>query len=92
MACHYRVAADAKHLQFGLPEVQVGLLPAGGGTTRVTRLLGLQAAMPFLLEGKSVGPQEAMKAGLLHAVVPVRCWYVSAAHGWHEGRSNATSS
>ena len=70
LACHYRVAADAKHLQFGLPEVQVGLLPAGGGTTRVTRLLGLQAAMPFLLEGKAVGPQEAMKAGLLHAVVP----------------------
>ena len=32
LACHYRVAADAKHLQFGLPEVQVGLLPAGGGT------------------------------------------------------------
>lgn len=70
LACHYRVAADAKHLQFGLPEVQVGLLPAGGGTTRVTRLLGLQAAMPFLLEGKAVGAHEALKAGLLHAVVP----------------------
>lgn len=70
LACHYRVAADGRQLQFGLPEVQVGLLPAGGGTTRVTRLLGLQAAMPFLLEGKTVGPQEALQAGLLHAVVP----------------------
>jgi 3-hydroxyacyl-CoA dehydrogenase / enoyl-CoA hydratase / 3-hydroxybutyryl-CoA epimerase len=70
LACHYRVAADDRALQLGLPEVQVSLIPAGGGTTRLPRLLGVQAALPFLLEGKSVDPAGALAAGILHAVVP----------------------
>ena len=44
----------------------LGLLPGGGGVTRLVRLLGLQAAFPFLMEGKRVRPQAALEAGLIH--------------------------
>jgi 3-hydroxyacyl-CoA dehydrogenase/enoyl-CoA hydratase/3-hydroxybutyryl-CoA epimerase len=70
MACHYRVVADDERIQLGLPEVKVGLLPGGGGTQRLPRLIGLQPALMFMLEGTPVSPREALKAGLVHAVVP----------------------
>lgn len=69
LACHYRVAADDPKVQLGLPEVQVGLLPAGGGTQRLPRMLGIQKAMPYLLEGKQVGARAALEAGIVHEVV-----------------------
>ncbi|NDA43419.1 MAG: enoyl-CoA hydratase/isomerase family protein, partial [Gammaproteobacteria bacterium] len=43
LACHQRLIADIPGLQIGLPEVQIGLLPAGGGTQRLSRMLGIQA-------------------------------------------------
>lgn len=70
MACHYRVVADDPRIQLGLPEVKVGLLPGGGGTQRLPRLIGLQPALTLMLEGASMGPAEALKAGLVHAAVP----------------------
>ncbi|MBV8471235.1 MAG: enoyl-CoA hydratase/isomerase family protein [Burkholderiaceae bacterium] len=69
LAGHYRVAASNPKARFGLPEVTLGLLPGGGGTQRLPRLIGVQAAMPLLLEGKRLGTAEALKAGILHAVV-----------------------
>jgi 3-hydroxyacyl-CoA dehydrogenase/enoyl-CoA hydratase/3-hydroxybutyryl-CoA epimerase len=70
LACHYRVAADNPKAQLGLPEVKVGLLPGAGGTQRLPRLIGIQAAAPLLLEGKALKPQEALKLGIVHKVVP----------------------
>ncbi len=70
LACHYRVVSDAKGIQLGLPEVQVGLLPGGGGTQRVSRLIGIQAAMPVVLEGQAWSAEKALKMGLVHKIVP----------------------
>lgn len=70
LACRYRVVADNPKAQFGLPEVTLGLLPGAGGTQRLPRLIGLEAATPLLLKGGSFGPQEGVDLGLFEAVVP----------------------
>jgi enoyl-CoA hydratase/carnithine racemase len=70
LACHYRVAADNPKARFGFPEVTLGLLPGAGGTQRAPRLMGIQAALLFLTEGKHIKAAEAQKQGLIHAVVP----------------------
>ena len=71
LACHYRVAADNPKARFGFPEVTLGLLPGAGGTQRATRLMGMQASLPLLLEGKRIKAQEAKKSNLIHDVVPI---------------------
>ena len=68
LACHYRIAADNPAARFGFPEVNLGLLPGGGGTQRLARMLGIQAAMPWLLQATQVGVQEARTAGLIDEV------------------------
>ncbi len=70
LACHQRFVADLPGLVVGLPEVQIGLLPAGGGTQRLSRMLGIQAAAPLLLEGKALDPKAALAAKVVDAVVP----------------------
>ncbi|CAJ0810209.1 3-hydroxyacyl-CoA dehydrogenase NAD-binding domain-containing protein [Ralstonia flaminis] len=69
LACHYRVAADNARARFGLPEVTLGLLPGGGGTQRLPRLIGVQKALPMLLEGKRIKAADALKLGIIDAVV-----------------------
>ena len=71
LSCHHRVAADNPKARFGFPEVTLGLLPGAGGTQRTPRLCGMQAAAPLLMEGKRIKAAEALKLGLIHAVVPV---------------------
>lgn len=66
LACHRRIALpDAR---FNLPQVQLGLAPVAGEIARSVRLMGLQAAMPLLLEGATLTAAQALDAGLLHAV------------------------
>ncbi|MBY6034831.1 enoyl-CoA hydratase/isomerase family protein [Marinobacter daepoensis] len=65
LACHYRIALDDDRTQLGLPEVTLGLLPGGGGTQRLPRMIGLEAAFPFLMEGKKITPKTALKAGIV---------------------------
>lgn len=65
LACHHRVVMDDDGIQLGLPEVTLGLLPGGGGTQRLPRMIGLEAAFPFLMEGKKVTPGAALKAGIV---------------------------
>ena len=65
LACHHRVMADAPGVVVGLPEVQIGLLPGAGGTQRLPRMIGITAALPWLLEGKSADAAAASKAGLV---------------------------
>jgi 3-hydroxyacyl-CoA dehydrogenase/enoyl-CoA hydratase/3-hydroxybutyryl-CoA epimerase len=70
LACHRRIAADVLSARFGLPEVTLGLMPGGGGTQRLPRLIGIAAAAPMLLEGKRLKPADALAAGIIDAVVP----------------------
>ncbi len=70
LACHYRVSADGGDIKIGQPEVQVGLLPGAGGTQRIPRLIGIMPALPLLLEGRNLTPQQAKANGLIHEVVP----------------------
>ncbi len=70
LACHYRVCADNPKIQLGLPEVQVGLLPGGGGTQRLPRLAGLQNAAMIATQGKPVDPNTAKAQGFVDEVVP----------------------
>jgi len=70
LACHYRIAADNPKTLIGLPEVTIGLLPGGGGTQRLPRMIGLRAALPLMLEGKKVNPKKALEIGLVEKVVP----------------------
>jgi 3-hydroxyacyl-CoA dehydrogenase/enoyl-CoA hydratase/3-hydroxybutyryl-CoA epimerase len=69
LIAHHRVAVDDAKTQFGLPEVTLGLIPGATGITKMTRLLGLMGAQPFILEGKTFGPREAHEMGLVHELV-----------------------
>ena len=69
LACHHRIALDDERIQLGLPEVTLGLLPGGGGTQRLPRMIGLEAAFPFLMEGKKVNPKAALNAGIVDELV-----------------------
>jgi 3-hydroxyacyl-CoA dehydrogenase/enoyl-CoA hydratase/3-hydroxybutyryl-CoA epimerase len=78
LACHHRVALS-KGVKLGLPEVTLGLLPGGGGVIRMSRLLGLQAALPFLTEGKQFDPKKGKELGLIHDIVDTEEQLVDAA-------------
>jgi 3-hydroxyacyl-CoA dehydrogenase / enoyl-CoA hydratase / 3-hydroxybutyryl-CoA epimerase len=70
LACHYRVVADNPRIQLGLPESKVGLLPGGGGTQRLPRLMGAQAAVQLILTGNALDPKAAEAQKVVHKVVP----------------------
>ena len=70
LACHARVASDSKKTKLGLPESQLGLLPGAGGTQRLPRQIGVQAALDMMLTGKQVSAKKALKLGLVDDVVP----------------------
>ncbi|TRZ67727.1 MAG: 3-hydroxyacyl-CoA dehydrogenase [Comamonadaceae bacterium] len=66
---HHRIAVDDRKIQFGLPEVTLGLLPGASGVTKMTRYLGLMGAQPYLVEGKTFSPAQAKELGLVHTLV-----------------------
>ncbi len=68
LACDFRIAGETARL--GLPEVKVGLIPGGGGTQRLPRLVGVGKAMEMILSGRLYKAEEALKQGLIHRVVP----------------------
>lgn len=70
LACHLRVCSDDKKTMLGVPEVQLGLLPGGGGTQRLPRLVGITTALDMMLTGKQIRPKQALKMGLVNDVVP----------------------
>lgn len=70
LACHYKVASDNPKVQFGVPEVQVGLLPGGGGTQRIPRLAGLQNAAMMITQGTPVNAATAQQYNLINEIVP----------------------
>jgi 3-hydroxyacyl-CoA dehydrogenase/enoyl-CoA hydratase/3-hydroxybutyryl-CoA epimerase len=81
LSCHYRVAADQPKFQVGLVESKIGLIPGGGGTQRLPRLVGAMAAAPLLLEGKTLRAQEALAMKVVDEVVaPGGC--IDACKAW----------
>jgi len=68
MACHVRIASDTA--RFGQPEVNLGILPAWGGTARLPRLVGRGKAIELILTGDMITAQEASRLGLVNSVVP----------------------
>src|SRR6476469_3401221 len=68
MACTIRVAAE--NAKFGQPEVKLGILPGGGGTQRLPRLVGKGRALQLILSGEMISAQEAYRIGLVNEVVP----------------------
>ncbi|MFC9892999.1 3-hydroxyacyl-CoA dehydrogenase NAD-binding domain-containing protein [Nocardia sp. NPDC127579] len=83
LATHYRIAADVRGLKIGLPEVKLGLLPAGGGVTRTVRMFGLQnALMQILLQGNEFNATKAKEVGLVNEVVGSIEELVPAAKAW----------
>jgi 3-hydroxyacyl-CoA dehydrogenase/enoyl-CoA hydratase/3-hydroxybutyryl-CoA epimerase len=65
LVCHHRVVLNDERIKLGFPEVTLGLLPGGGGVTRLPRMLGLQAAFPLLTEGTQLDPTAARAVGLV---------------------------
>jgi 3-hydroxyacyl-CoA dehydrogenase/enoyl-CoA hydratase/3-hydroxybutyryl-CoA epimerase len=70
LACHYRVLANDTGAVVGFPEVNIGLLPGGGGTQRTPRLIGVEAALPMILQCINQSPEQALKLGLVHELAP----------------------
>ena len=68
MACTIRIAVE--YAKFGQPEVKLGLLPGGGGTQRLPRLVGKGRALQLILTGETISAQEAYRIGLVNEVVP----------------------
>ncbi|QIB67254.1 enoyl-CoA hydratase-related protein [Kineobactrum salinum] len=82
LACNYRIAVDDHSVQLGLPEVTLGLLPGGGGVVRMVKLLGLEKALPYLLEGIRVAPAAALEAGLIDETVAAQDQLLPRARAW----------
>ena len=83
LACHHRIALDAKGTVIGFPEVTLGLLPGAGGVVRTVRMFGLQKAlMEVLLQGQRRKPRAALEVGLVDEVVDSPEAMMSAARAW----------
>ncbi|MBK8972187.1 MAG: enoyl-CoA hydratase/isomerase family protein [Hahellaceae bacterium] len=88
LACHARIAIKNDSIQLGLPEVSLGLLPGGGGTTRMPRYLGLEKALPYLIEGTKFSPEQGLATGLITELVSDGTALIPAAKAWIKAHPN----
>lgn len=82
LAANRRIIVRSPKAILGLPEVTLGLLPGAGGIVRLTALIGLERALPFLTEGTTVAPEAALAAGLVDEIVETREDLIPAAKAW----------
>ena len=82
LGCNYRIAWNNRSVKLGLPEVNLGLLPGAGGIVRTVNMLGLQNALPYIMEGKQITPDKALEAGLINELVDTKEELVSRAKAW----------
>ena len=98
LACHHRVAVDHPQAVFGLPEINLGLMPGAGACVRLLWLVGLELAYPLLTSGRDYGPAEALANGLVDELVAdeaellerARAFILSTEHGsrpWDRGEA-----
>ncbi len=69
LCCDLRIAEPGDY-RIGLPEVNIGIVPGGGGAERLPRLIGEARSLEMILRGRTVGPDEALRLGLVHEVAP----------------------
>jgi 3-hydroxyacyl-CoA dehydrogenase/enoyl-CoA hydratase/3-hydroxybutyryl-CoA epimerase len=91
LACDYRVASSDRQTKIGLPEVQLGLLPAWGGSTRLPRLVGLPRALDIILAGKTLAARQALKCGLVDELAPAEYLVTVAARLIHRGKPHRSA-
>jgi 3-hydroxyacyl-CoA dehydrogenase/enoyl-CoA hydratase/3-hydroxybutyryl-CoA epimerase len=82
LACHRRIAVADPKVQFGLPEVSLGVIPGAGGTQRLPRLVGFMAAADVILQGKTLRAPKALEAGLVDELCPDADAVKAAAEAW----------
>jgi 3-hydroxyacyl-CoA dehydrogenase/enoyl-CoA hydratase/3-hydroxybutyryl-CoA epimerase len=82
LACHARIVLDSPRLKLGQPEVKLGLLPGGGGTVRLPRLVGMQQALQIMAEGGDISPQKALAMGLVTELASDRDDLLAKARAW----------
>ena len=90
LACHHRVALDVPGVEFGLPEVQLGLLPGGGGIVRTVRMFGIQTALlAFLVQGQKYRPAKAKEIGLIDDLAATPQELIDKARAWIKANPDA---
>lgn len=82
LTCHHRIAVNNPKIRIGLPEVSLGLLPGGGGTQRLPRMIGVPAAVVNILQAKQYNPEEALANGFINALVASQEDLIPAAKEW----------
>lgn len=70
LACDYRLASEASHTHFAMPQIRSGILPFAGGTQRLARLIGLSNAVTMILSGHKIGAEKALSLGLVDKLIP----------------------
>ena len=88
LCCNHRIAFNHKSVQLGLPECSLGLFPGGGGVVRLTKLLGVEKALPFILESKRLVPEKALAAGMIDQLVDSLDELVPASKAWIMANKN----
>lgn len=89
LACHRRIVVNHPKAVVGLPEVKLGLLPGAGGVVRLTAKLGLEKALPLLLEGRQLHPTAALELGLVEEVVDTLDALIPTAKAWIKANPEA---
>ena len=90
LACHHRVVVDDSSIQFGFPEVQLGLLPGAGGVVRTVWMMGIvNALLQLLLQGQRVRPQKGKEIGIVDELVTTPDELIGAAKRWIESNPDA---
>ena len=89
LACHYRIAIDSPKTKLGLPEVKLGLLPGGGGTQRLPRLVGIQKSLELMTQGTELRPGAAKDIGLIDATASDKADMLQQAKEWVEANPKA---
>ena len=82
LTCHHRIVLNSVKIKLGFPEAKVGLLPAGGGNSKVPYLLGIQNSLMYLLQGKEVRPAQALKDGLIDDLAESQEELIQKAKDW----------
>src|SRR5690606_254407 len=89
LACHARFALNDPKLKLGLPEVKLGLLPGGGGTQRLPRLIGIQKSFELITQGTELSAQKALDLKLVNGLATDRADLIAQAKAWCQANPKA---